>query len=335
WGSKQDIRVVDTNYNEYALVATQINKDTSSSTMVLLYSRTKKISPERLERFTEFSKELGLTDEEITILPETGEKLEGQGSGGRRQMHAGCSQSQAGGAASGRGYKGGCSLSCPHPAPRARTVAMLPSFALALLCLLQAGAQVPMPSPDPTGDVLLQFAATWHVAATVSNCSVFLKMKDRTKLSIVTISFTPEGDLAMKLVWPWRQHKRDLHVMETDYSHFAIVHELQQSGQKPMTALQLFTREQDVSPQLLKKFKELIPSTGLSQDMLAILPQSGECQAGVGWYTQPLRLAGIWYVTARAPNFKVSLQGKDMLKTVMARFKILDDGKLKVTLAFP
>ncbi|NWR65002.1 LIPO protein, partial [Bucorvus abyssinicus] len=79
WGSKHDIRVVDTNYNEYALVATQINKSTSSSTMVLLYSRTKKVSPERLERFTQLSKELGLTDEEISILPETGEKLEGQG----------------------------------------------------------------------------------------------------------------------------------------------------------------------------------------------------------------------------------------------------------------
>lgn len=37
-GSKHDIRVVDTNYDEYALVATQISKGTSSSTMVLLYS---------------------------------------------------------------------------------------------------------------------------------------------------------------------------------------------------------------------------------------------------------------------------------------------------------
>lgn len=37
-GSKHDIRVVETNYNEYALVATQIDKGTSSSTMVLLYS---------------------------------------------------------------------------------------------------------------------------------------------------------------------------------------------------------------------------------------------------------------------------------------------------------
>uniref|UniRef100_A0A663NDH3 Prostaglandin-H2 D-isomerase n=1 Tax=Athene cunicularia TaxID=194338 RepID=A0A663NDH3_ATHCN len=40
WGSKHDIRVVETNYDEYALVATQISKSTGSSTMVLLYSKS-------------------------------------------------------------------------------------------------------------------------------------------------------------------------------------------------------------------------------------------------------------------------------------------------------
>ncbi|NXG58778.1 LIPO protein, partial [Hemiprocne comata] len=73
WGSKHSIHVVETNYEEYALVATQISKSTGSSTMVLLYSRTKELSPERLERFTQFSREQGLTDEEIVILPWTGE----------------------------------------------------------------------------------------------------------------------------------------------------------------------------------------------------------------------------------------------------------------------
>lgn len=38
WGSKHNIHVVETNYEEYALVATQISKGTGSSTMVLLYS---------------------------------------------------------------------------------------------------------------------------------------------------------------------------------------------------------------------------------------------------------------------------------------------------------
>ncbi|XP_009701290.1 PREDICTED: lipocalin-15-like [Cariama cristata] len=174
--------------------------------------------------------------------------------------------------------------------------AMLPSLALALLCLLRAGAEVPV----QLGFNADEFAGTWHVAAVVSNCSMFLKMKDGMKSSITAISFTPEGDLAMKLVWPLldrcqkfelvfqrrgqaghymaAQEKRDLCVMETDCSHHAIVHEFQQNGQEASAVLQLLTREQDVSPQLLQKFKELIPTLGLTKDMLAILPKSGECQ---------------------------------------------------------
>ncbi|XP_050190275.1 lipocalin-15-like isoform X4 [Myiozetetes cayanensis] len=182
----------------------------------------------------------------------------------------------------------------------------LPGLALALLCLLQVGAKVPV-QPDfdadkPTGDVLLQFAGMWYVTAAASNCSIFLKMKDGMKSSITTISFTPEGDLAMKLVWPLLdqcqkfelllqqsgqagrytdQEKRDVLVMETDYSHYAIVHEVHQSETEPSTALQLLTRAQDVSPQLLQKFTELIPTMGLTKDMLAILPKSDQCTKAI------------------------------------------------------
>ncbi|NWQ80163.1 LIPO protein, partial [Columbina picui] len=38
WGSEHNIRVVETNYDEYAMVFTQISKSTGSSSMVLLYS---------------------------------------------------------------------------------------------------------------------------------------------------------------------------------------------------------------------------------------------------------------------------------------------------------
>ncbi|NWU69547.1 LCN15 protein, partial [Pterocles burchelli] len=179
---------------------------------------------------------------------------------------------------------------------------VLPSLALALLCLLRAGAEVPM---QPGFDAE-KFAGVWYVAAAVSNCSMFLKRKDGMKSSIATISFTPEGDLVMKLIWPMLDRcqtfellfhrsepaghyvgtsaevNRELRVMETDYGSYAIVHELQQSGREPTTALQLLTREQNVSPQLLQKFEELIPTVGLTRDMLAVLPKSGECQEGEG-----------------------------------------------------
>ncbi|NXW33926.1 LCN15 protein, partial [Phaetusa simplex] len=183
-------------------------------------------------------------------------------------------------------------------------VVVLPSLALALLSLLPAGAEVPV-QPDFHTE---KFAGMWHVAAVASNCSVFLKMKDGMKSSITIVSFMPEGDLALKLIWPLAdkcqkfellfqrsgqaghymgmsaQEMRDLRVMETDYSSYAIVQEFKRSGEEPHSALQLLTREQDASPQLLQKFKELVPTVGLTQDMVAILPKSGECQEGAGWH---------------------------------------------------
>ncbi|XP_068020195.1 lipocalin-15-like isoform X3 [Melanerpes formicivorus] len=173
-------------------------------------------------------------------------------------------------------------------------VLMLPSLALALLCLLQAGAEVPV-QPDFSAE---KFAGPWHLVAAVSNCSVFLKMKDEMKSAIITISILPEGDLAMKVLWPLMdkcqkfellfqqsgqaghylaaEEKRELRVLDTDYSHYAILHEAQWSGQRPKTMLQLFTREQDPSPQLLQTFRELIPTLGLTEDMLAVLPPSAD-----------------------------------------------------------
>ncbi|NXP53013.1 LCN15 protein, partial [Heliornis fulica] len=175
-------------------------------------------------------------------------------------------------------------------------MAMLPCLVLALLCLLQAGAEVPV-QPDFNHE---KFAGIWHIVAAASNCSVFLKMKDEMKSSTASISFTPEGDLAMKLVWPMPdtcqklellfqrsgqaghymavEQKKELRVVETDYSHYAIVHEVQWNNQARSTALQLLVRDQDVTAQLLQKLKELIPSVGLKQDMLTMLPQTGECQ---------------------------------------------------------
>ncbi|NXX01596.1 LCN15 protein, partial [Larus smithsonianus] len=182
---------------------------------------------------------------------------------------------------------------------------VLPSLALALLCLLPAGAEVPV---QPDFDTK-KFAGMWHVAAIASNCSVFLKMKDGMKSSITIVSFMPEGDLALKLIWPLAdkcqkfellfqrsgqaghyvaaQEMRDLRVMETDYSGYAIVQEFKRRGEEPHSALQLLTREQDASPQVLQKFKELVPTVGLTQDMVAILPKSGECQEGAGWHARP------------------------------------------------
>ncbi|NXD15793.1 LCN15 protein, partial [Nothocercus nigrocapillus] len=172
------------------------------------------------------------------------------------------------------------------------------SLALALLCLLRAQAELPVqPGFDPE-----KFAGTWHIMAAASDCPVFLSIKDKMKASISTFSFSPDGDMALRALFPMgdeckkvemhfqqkgqvghytttgEEEERDLYVVETDYERYAIVSSITESGKKPSTTLQLYMRSQDVSPQLLKKFKELYSTMGLTDDMLAVMPKSGEWQ---------------------------------------------------------
>ncbi|XP_006134824.1 lipocalin-like [Pelodiscus sinensis] len=70
-GSQHDIRVVETNYNEYALLHTKMLKGTDSFTMVTLYGRTKELNPELLEKFSQFSMVQGLPEDAILLLPKT------------------------------------------------------------------------------------------------------------------------------------------------------------------------------------------------------------------------------------------------------------------------
>ncbi|XP_035747761.1 lipocalin-15-like [Egretta garzetta] len=154
--------------------------------------------------------------------------------------------------------------------------AMLPSLVLALLCLLWAEAEVPV-QPGFNAE---KFAGMWHVSAAASNCTVFLKMKDGMKSSIATISFTPEGDLAMKLVWPLmdRCQRFELLFQQSGQAgHYMAAEEKRELRVGETDS----TREQDISFQLLQKLRELIPAVGLTEDMLAVLPKSDQCTKAI------------------------------------------------------
>ncbi|CAM4567370.1 prostaglandin-H2 D-isomerase [Lepidochelys kempii] len=71
WGSQHDIRVVETNYDEYALLYTKKFKGTDTFTMVTLYGRTTELNPELQEKFTQFSLAQGLPEDTILLLPKT------------------------------------------------------------------------------------------------------------------------------------------------------------------------------------------------------------------------------------------------------------------------
>ncbi|XP_075041501.1 lipocalin-like [Mixophyes fleayi] len=71
YGSEHDIRVMETNYQEYVMMHTLKTKGNEVNTIVSLFGRTKDLRPELVEKFKQVAKEQGLTDDNILILPHT------------------------------------------------------------------------------------------------------------------------------------------------------------------------------------------------------------------------------------------------------------------------
>nr|XP_009666353.1 PREDICTED: lipocalin-15-like isoform X1 [Struthio camelus australis] len=183
---------------------------------------------------------------------------------------------------------------------------VLSSLALALLCLPWTQAEAPVqPGFDSE-----KFAGTWHIMAAVSNCPVFLSMKDKMKSSIIVTNFTPEGNLAMKVIFPMSdeckklelffqqsgqaghyidtaaEEKRDLRVMETDYDHYAIVYTVKESDREPSTTLQLYSEfgsgdrclssprpKQDVATSEWQRQGSPLPSTATTSALNFLAPR--------------------------------------------------------------
>ncbi|XP_013913058.1 PREDICTED: lipocalin-like, partial [Thamnophis sirtalis] len=70
-GSAHNIRVLETNYNEYALLGDTITKGADTFTMVTLYGRQKQLRPELLAKFTQTALSQGLAQEDVLVLPRT------------------------------------------------------------------------------------------------------------------------------------------------------------------------------------------------------------------------------------------------------------------------
>ncbi|KAM8934344.1 lipocalin-like [Pelodytes ibericus] len=70
-GTSLHIYVVDTDYENFSLLFTQITKDGEVNSMVSLFGKEKEVSPELLEKFTKLTLKKGLTGDKMLILPQT------------------------------------------------------------------------------------------------------------------------------------------------------------------------------------------------------------------------------------------------------------------------
>ncbi|XP_075435242.1 lipocalin-like isoform X1 [Ascaphus truei] len=70
-GEDYDVRFVETNYEEYALMSMRKTKGPDVYTTVALLGRDKELRPELLAKFRNFCQEQGLGEDNILILPQT------------------------------------------------------------------------------------------------------------------------------------------------------------------------------------------------------------------------------------------------------------------------
>ncbi|KAM7093216.1 prostaglandin-H2 D-isomerase isoform 1-T2 [Molossus nigricans] len=75
-GSTQEVRVVETDYEDYALLYTSGTRDHDFH-LATLYSRTQTPKADVKEKFTTFAEAQGFTEDTIVFLPQTDKCMEG------------------------------------------------------------------------------------------------------------------------------------------------------------------------------------------------------------------------------------------------------------------
>ncbi|GAA6228347.1 lipocalin-like [Lates japonicus] len=73
WNNDNDMRIVDVQYDDYALVHTIKTKDGVSEVLNKLYSRTQEASAAMQQKFIQYSQENGILPDNIVILPKNAE----------------------------------------------------------------------------------------------------------------------------------------------------------------------------------------------------------------------------------------------------------------------
>ncbi|XP_060107072.1 lipocalin-15-like [Heteronotia binoei] len=149
---------------------------------------------------------------------------------------------------------------------------------------------------------LQKFAGLWHVMGGASNCPVFQAMRDIMDTSAAIVTPLSNGDMRILTGFPFPEEckkvdrvykkteqsgrffhaddmtKRDLRVMDTDYDNYAFLYTFKETEDDPSTTtIQIYTRNPVVSPEMMEKFKKHCHDVGLTDDLMAMLPQSDKC----------------------------------------------------------
>merc|ERR1739838_999315 len=172
----------------------------------------------------------------------------------------------------------------------------------ALLCTLATCINV-MPPADFD---LAKIAGKWYMVGLATNAQWFVTNKATMKMGTTVMAPTPGGDLdvsyanlnadgtcwrmthlAKKTDTPGRfsfrshtwNNENDMRVVDAVYDSYSMVHTIKTVGNVPEVMNKLYSRSQEVSAALQRKFVQFAMDTGVLRDNILMLPKSGECSA--------------------------------------------------------
>ncbi|KAM6907591.1 lipocalin [Xenentodon cancila] len=170
----------------------------------------------------------------------------------------------------------------------------------AVLCALSVSAEV-----LPQTDFNLQgMAGKWYLIGFATNAQWFVSRKATMKMGTSMFKPTAEGDLDMTYASLssdgscWRMNNlakrtdvpgkftyvsqrwanvNDMRVVDVKDDEYALIHTIKTKGDEVTSVTKLYGRGEDVSADVMEKFRLLSLDTGVLPENIVFLPKNPEC----------------------------------------------------------
>ncbi|KAI3373614.1 hypothetical protein L3Q82_022212, partial [Scortum barcoo] len=166
----------------------------------------------------------------------------------------------------------------------------------AVLCCFTVSSEV-----APQADFNLQaMAGKWYLIGFATNAQWFVSHRGSMKMGTAMFTPTTDGDLDMSYASLnadgscWRMNNlakktdmpgkftytswgnmNDMRMIDVKYDEYALTHTIKTKGGVPTTVNKLYGRTEDLSADLLEKFRQFSLETGILPENIAFLPKNG------------------------------------------------------------
>ncbi|XP_041863625.1 lipocalin [Melanotaenia boesemani] len=170
----------------------------------------------------------------------------------------------------------------------------------AMLCSLTVSSEV-LPQADFNVEGM---AGKWYLVGFATNAQWFIRRKDSMKMGTAMLQPTADGDLDMSYAslnsdgTCWRMNnlakktdvsgkftyishrwgnKNDMTITTVKYDEYALAFTIKTKEEETTTVTKLYGRTEDLSADVMEKFRLVSLDAGILPENIVFLPKNGEC----------------------------------------------------------